>query len=175
MARRSSREQMIRRLAAAEGYLELDLPQKAMEVLESRPSWGTLQFEASFLQGEALRKLGLFREALAPLERAAALRPGHVGAAIALGWCYKRTHRLAQAIDALERAERAHPDEALLHYNLACYWSLAGNSGRALVELGMALDLDADYRYQAPREPDFDAIRNHPEFDRLIHMSTPIV
>ena len=80
------------------------------------------------LTGEALRVLGRYRDALKPLEVAASLRPGDVGVAIALGWCYKRTHRLAQAIDALGRAVRHNPDEALLHYNLSCYWSLAGNA-----------------------------------------------
>jgi tetratricopeptide (TPR) repeat protein len=76
-----------------------------------------------------LRSLKRYREALKPLEVAAALRPAEIRVAIALGWCYKRTHRLAQAIDALERACRHNPDApGLLHYNLACYWSLAGNS-----------------------------------------------
>ena len=33
---------------------------------------------------------------------------------------------------------REHPDNALLHYNLACYWSLAGNNAKALDELSLA-------------------------------------
>ena len=57
-----------------------------------------MQFEASYLMGEALRALERYREALKPLEVAAALRPDEVHVALALGWCYKRTHRLAQAI-----------------------------------------------------------------------------
>ena len=63
--------------------------------------------------------------------------PATRGSRLALGWCYKRTNRLAQAIDSLERALREHPDEALLHYNLACYWSLAANGPKAL---GRTLD-----------------------------------
>src|ERR1700749_5153288 len=90
-----------RQLASAEGYLALNLPERALEILQSRAEWATMQFEASFLTGETLRELGRFREALKPLEGAAALRPGDVGVAIPLGWCYKRTHRLAQAIDSL--------------------------------------------------------------------------
>lgn len=175
MTHRAARDLLIRKLAAAEGYLDLDLPQRAIAILEARPAWGPFQFEANLLMGEALRQLGRFREALAPLERASALRPGHIGAAIALGWCYKRTHRLAQAIDALERAERAHPDEPILHYNLACYWSLAGNIERALAELSLSLDLDEGLRERIAAETDFDALRNHPEFDRIIHGSAPMV
>jgi tetratricopeptide (TPR) repeat protein len=157
-----------RQLAAAEGYLALNLPERALEILQGRSEWATMQFEASFLTGETLRVLGRFREALKPLEAAAALRPGDVAVAIALGWCYKRTHRLAQAIDSLARALRDHPDEALLHYNLACYWSLANNPRKALESLATALDLAPDVRSMVADESDFDPIRNHPEFERLI-------
>lgn len=161
------RDQTVKKLAEAEGYLDLDLPRRALQILEARPDWATMQFEASFLTGRALRALGRFREALPALERAAALRPGDLGVAMDLGWCYKRTHRLAQAIDALERALREHPDEPLLHYNLACYWSLAGTPERALDALAMALGLDPDLRDQLAVEADFDPIRQHPGFGRL--------
>src|SRR4051812_44097176 len=108
---RPASDRIVRKLSEAEGYLMLDLPEKALEILRARDDWATMKFEASFLAGEALRALGLHREALAPLEVAARLRPGDLGVAIALGWCYKRTHRLAQAIDALERAVNENPDE----------------------------------------------------------------
>ncbi len=157
-----------RQLASAEGYLALNLPDRALEILQGRADWATMQFEASFLTGETLRTLGQYREALKPLETAASLRPGDVGVAIALGWCYKRTHRLAQAIDSLARALREHPEEAILHYNLACYWSLANNPRKALDSLATALGLAPDIRSMVAEESDFDAIRNHPEFERLI-------
>ncbi|WP_422926910.1 TPR end-of-group domain-containing protein [Singulisphaera sp. PoT] len=167
------RDRIKRQLDEAEGYLMLNLPQRALEILERRADWPTMQFEASFLMGEALRSLDRYREALKPLEVAAALRPGDISVAIALGWCYKRTHRLAQAIDALERAGRVHSDEPLLHYNLACYWSLAGNTPKALDELSVALDLDPNLRTLIPDESDFDRLRGNPDFERLTLGSTP--
>jgi tetratricopeptide (TPR) repeat protein len=169
---RPQSDRVARRLAQAEGYLLLDLPQRALEILSSQGDWGEMQFEASFLCGEGLRALGRFRDAMKPLEHAHDLRPGHVGVAISLGWCYKRTHRLAQAIEVLEQASRAHPEEALLHYNLSCYWSLAGNPPRALQELGEALGLDSSFRGRIKDEPDFDAIRSDPAFDRLLQDQT---
>lgn len=165
---RHDRDRLLRRLDKAEGYLLLELPNQALEILESQSDWNGFQFEAALLMGEALRGLGRYREALEPLERAYALRPGDLGAAVCLGWCYKRTHRLAQAIDALERALRKHPDEAILHYNLACYWSLAGQLSRAIQALHMALTLDPDYFDQALSESDFDPIRQSAEFQKLI-------
>jgi len=170
------RDTIKRQLDEAEGYLMLNLPRKALEILERRANWATMQFEASFLSGEALRSLERYREALKPLEVAAALRPGDISVAIALGWCYKRTQRLAQAIDALERAARHHRDdpEPLLHYNLACYWSLAGNSSKALDELASALELDPNLRSLIPNEQDFDKLRGNPDFERLTVGPAPL-
>jgi tetratricopeptide (TPR) repeat protein len=146
-----------RQLSKAEGFLMLDLPKKALEILEGRSDWATMQFEASLLTGEALRSLGRFRDALKPLEVAASLHPEDIGVAMALGWCYKRTHRLAQ-----------------LHYNLSCYWSLAGNAAKSLDKLAAALDLDPDLRAAIAKESDFDALRGNPEFERLTVGPAPL-
>ena len=156
-------------LDEAEGYLMLDLAGAAvLQILDSRPDWLGMQFEASVLKGEALSSLKHYREALRPLEVAAELRPSDTRVALALGWCYKRTNRLAQAIDALERALREHADEPLLHYNLACYWSLAGNGSKALDQLSAALELDPDLRSLIAQESDFNQLRGNPDFERLV-------
>ena len=70
---RISRDQIRKQLDEAEGYLMLDLPRRSLQILESRPDWLNMQFEASFLKGEALRSLNHYREALKPLEIAASL------------------------------------------------------------------------------------------------------
>ena len=168
------RDRIKRQLDEAEGYLMLNLPALALEILEKRTDWATMQFEASYLTGEALRSLERYREALKPLEVAARLRPADAGVAIALGWCYKRTHRLAQAIDALERAARLNQEDPLLHYNLACYWSLAGNVVKALDELAFSLDLDPSLRSLIADESDFDKLRGNPAFERLTVGPAPL-
>jgi Flp pilus assembly protein TadD len=167
-------EQARRRLQEAEGYLELDLSHHALRILESRPEWSNLQFEACLLKGECLRRLGRFREAAQSLEIAATLRPSDSRVALALGWCYKRTNRLAQAIDALERARKYQAEDELIRYNLACYWSLAGNVAKALAELTEALRLEPDLRTRVADEPDFQRLRGNPEFERLVMGSTPL-
>ncbi|GAC1470404.1 MAG: hypothetical protein NVSMB9_15490 [Isosphaeraceae bacterium] len=168
------RDRIKRQLDEAEGYLMLNLPLRALEILDRRSDWATMRFEANLLTGESLRALERYREALKPLESAAKLRPGDVTVAVALGWCYKRTHRLAQAIDALERAVCQQPEEPLLHYNLACYWSLAGNATKALEELSVALDLNPDLRGAIRAEPDFDQIRGNTDFLRLSVGPSPL-
>jgi tetratricopeptide (TPR) repeat protein len=170
----SNSERIRERLDEAEGFLDLDLPQHSLRILESRAEWPGLQFEACLLKGEALRRLHRHREAINSLETAYSLCPGDSRVALALAWCYKRTNKLAQAIDALEHARRSHPESALLHYNLACYWSLAGNHGKALSELRAALDLQPDLRNLLADEEDFHLLRGTPEFERLAMGSTPL-
>lgn len=171
---RVNREQIRRQLDEAEGFLMLDLPSRSLQILESRSDWSNMQFEANLLKGEALRNLKHYREALKPLEMAANLRPNDSRVALALGWCYKRTNRLAQAIDSLERALRDNPDKALLHYNLACYWALAGNNAKALDALAAALEQEPELRTLIADEPDFDRLRGHPDFDRLATGRAPL-
>lgn len=154
----------------AEGYLELGVPRLALEALarlRGPAEWGP---HALFLKGEALRSLTRYAEALVPLGRAAQLDPGHVAVWLAMGWCYKRIARLDLAISALERALEVAPADALLHYNLACYHSLAGNKRRALSYLTHAFALEADYRALVDSEPDFDPLRADPDFQALTRL-----
>lgn len=154
-----------RRLALeAEGYLELGMHSHSLHALEQLEESGTLDAHAVYLKGEALRSLERYDEALLVLRHAAQLTPDDMHVLLALGWCYKRTGKLERAIDALEDALMADPGEALIHYNLACYWSLAGNKRTALTFLATAFDIDSSYRDMVDEESDFDPIRNDPDF-----------
>jgi hypothetical protein len=57
-----------------------------------------------------------------------------------------------------------HPDNASLHYNLACFASLAGDTGRAIDHLIKASQLDPSTRQWAADDHDLDAIRSDPRF-----------
>jgi Flp pilus assembly protein TadD len=148
----------------AEGYLELGMPQQALQALARLGAPANFDVDALYLWGEALRALQRPFEALVPLERAVRLAPEDIRVRMALGWCYKRTGRLDLAIDSLEQALTVEPDEALLRYNLACYLSLAGQKRRALGHLSQAFETDPVYRELVESESDFDPIRADPEF-----------
>lgn len=151
----------------AEGYLELGLPQRALDALAQLGDPAGFDTHGLYLWGEGLRAMDRYAEALVPLKEASERAPENLHVWIALGWCYKRTGQLHMAIDSLERALAEEPDEALVHYNLACYWSLAGNKDRALEFLTQALQIDPDYRRLIDAEPDFDPIRSDPEFQAI--------
>jgi Flp pilus assembly protein TadD len=152
----------------AEGYLELGLPEQAVATLLRLRQGGPWSGHALYLYGEALRSLERYGEAITPLCQAAHLAPGNIHIWVALGWCYKRTGRMDLAIDALRQACNTEPDEALVHYNLACYLSLAGKKEESLARLAQALSLDPHYRALIDEEPDFDPIRSDPGFQALV-------
>lgn len=164
-ARDQVRQAKIRR--EAEGYLELGMPQHALDVLGRLGDPTALDGHALYLWGEALRTMHRYQEALLPLTRAARATPENVHIWFALGWCYKRTGQLKLAIRSLERVLAAEPGEALAYYNLGCYWSLAGDVQRAVDYLARALAIDPDYRRLVEGEPDFDPIRSDPGFQAL--------
>ena len=167
-------------LREAEGYLELitavssqwplaptvrdRLAQRALDALAGLSCRSRRRAHARYLAGQALRVMERHVEAITPLEEAAELDPENIRVWLELGWCHKRSGRLDLAIQALEEALAVDSGEAIVHYNLACYWSLAGNAKLALGYLARAFELDSDYRDLVADEPDFDPIRNRPEF-----------
>ena len=158
---------LTRAIEEAEGYIDLGMLEHALRALERRGSLVHANGRACYMLGEALRELSRYEEALGPLERSADLIPDDIHVWLALGWCYKRTGQIGKAIEALERALLVDSSEAILHYNLACYWSLVRNHPTAIQYLSRALEINVNFRDLVADEPDFDSIRNDAEFVAL--------
>ena len=178
--------QRIRReviLREAEGYLDLlmgfpaawslssevrdRLAQRALAALATLDKTAGRRADALHLTGQLLRVMERYREAIVPLQQAAEFDPENIHIWLALGWCQKRNGRLDLAIQSLEEALAADGSQAIIYYNLACYWSLAGNAKLCVAYLSRALDLDPNYRDLISDESDFDPIRDHPHFQAL--------
>ncbi|MFT5526923.1 MAG: Flp pilus assembly protein TadD [Pirellulaceae bacterium] len=123
--------------------------------------------QALFLEGQCHRCLEEYHRAAESFRAATDLEPENVHIWLALGWCHKRNQRLDLAIEALEEALHADPNEAIIHYNLACYWSLANNVRTAVQYLAQSFEIDPNYRELVLDERDFDPIRNTLEFQTL--------
>jgi tetratricopeptide (TPR) repeat protein len=162
-----NRVQSQRLLREAEGYLELGLPQSALDCLARMRDPGTFLGRQLYLRGEALRTLKRFSEASDSLKQATDLIPSEIPVWLALGWCLKRSGRLGDAISALEHARDVDPGEAIVHYNLACYQSLAGQKHEAIANLMRAIDMKPDFRDMVNDESDFDPIRSDPDFQAI--------
>ena len=154
------------RLDAATGYLMLGMSEAALRELAD--------FEETSippvlrLRGEALREQERHGEALEQFDRLLGVRPSDLSAAIGKAWCLKRLSRIEEAIDTLRAAAPRHPNEALVQYNLACYFALTGDKDRCLSHLGIALRIDPSYVDLMPEEPDFDGLREDADLLDLV-------
>ena len=170
-------------LLQAEGYLDLitvfsdqwqlrsevsdPLAQRALDALESLDKLDGNHHGVLYLKGQALRAMHRYQEAVVPLISASKEDPHNAHIFLAIGWCYKRSNRLDLAIEALEEALAIDPTESIIHYNLACYWSLARNAALALHYLAKALEISPDWREMVAAEEDFDPIRHDSDFQAL--------
>ncbi len=177
------RRQQIRQIVReAEGYLELitsleeykltaevrdRVAQRALTTLSRLPDTITDRAIVLYLRGQAYKAMERYADAIVPLEESAALDRDNLATHLSLGWCYKRIGRIDLAIEALQTAQSADPDEAIVYYNLACYWSIAKNKAQTLENLSRAIAIDAEYRDKIDSEHDFDNLRDDPDFQAI--------
>lgn len=174
-------------LREASGYIELaellcdhDRPlpasgqrllERSLALLASLPEPTRSRVDCRLLEGEALRVLGRWDEALACLHGVTVEDPSWLEGWLGMGWCLKRLGRLDEAIKALEQGLAARPREPILLYNLACYHSLGGNLQAAIEFLTTAISIDDRFRDLTYAEPDFDPIRTDPRFVAVTHVT----
>ncbi len=175
------------RLQEAEGYLMLatsiaskfglraDLRRrtvvKALRMARDCPVDLQHAWKRLLIMGQSLRVLRKYRAASVYLLEAARLEPTDPDIWLALGWALRRCGRLDQATTAVSRGLYFTPDHAGLHFNLACYLALLGQTPEAITELLWALDIEPDLRRRVDCEPDFDRIRMEPAFQAITQIS----
>ena len=125
---RIRRQQLLRE---AEGYLDLimvfadqwsptptardRLAQRALDILRDADNSHSDTAYAYYLEGQALRAMERYPEAVIALRASAQEDPVNVLVWLALGWCYKRIGRLDLAVESLEEALTLDGEEALVH------------------------------------------------------------
>lgn len=156
------------KLETVQGYLLLDMPEQALRELASIREFGQYSAEWQRLRGEALRSDHQHAAALEAFEEADRMDPDDLSTLLGMAWCQKRVDRLADAIETMQRAYRVCPTRSIVLYNMACYFSLAGDKGQALSWLGRALRMSPDLRRLIPAEADFDPLRDDADFQFVI-------
>ncbi len=77
--------------------------------------------------------------------------------------------RYGDALGAVRRALEQMPDHAGLHYNYACFASLAGDTGdETFAHLRRSVELLPRFREDARRDDDFAAVRDDPRFEQAL-------
>jgi hypothetical protein len=77
--------------------------------------------------------------------------------------------RYADALEAVRGALEHMPDHAGLNYNYACFATLAGDtSDDTFAHLKRSVELRPQFREDARRDDDFDAVRDDPRFEEAL-------
>jgi hypothetical protein len=77
--------------------------------------------------------------------------------------------RYADALAAVREALEQLPDHAGLHYNYACFATLAGDTGDdTFAHLRRSVELRPRFREDARRDDDFNAVRDDPRFEEAL-------
>ncbi len=77
--------------------------------------------------------------------------------------------RYADALEAVRSALERMPDHAGLHYNYACFATMAGETGdETFAHLRRSVELLPRFRDDARRDDDFAAVRDDPRFEEAL-------
>jgi tetratricopeptide (TPR) repeat protein len=124
---------------------ELNRPRKRMTRQQTRD----LDLEILFLEGLARRA------------------PSYIEALQILGDDYTRRGRYAEGLKIDECLARLRPDDSLVHYNLACSYSLTQQLELAVEALETSINLGyRDFKWMA-QDPDLKNLRQHADYKRI--------
>lgn len=93
--------------------------------------------------------------------------PRYVEALQILGDDYTRRGKYVAGLKVDEKLAQLRPEDSLVHYNLACSYSLTDQFEQAVAALEKALSLGyRDFKWLA-KDPDLDKLREHPLYERI--------
>jgi tetratricopeptide (TPR) repeat protein len=103
-----------KRLTQAGGYLELGMPQQALDCLDNLGVLGPFEAQVELLRGEAYRRQRRFQEAATSFKMAAekSSSPRQRETFLAMSICYGQTGNMQEAFEMLARARGAPSPEA---------------------------------------------------------------
>lgn len=107
-------------------------------------------------------------------EKVIAREPDHVEALMTLGNNYTARGRYAEGLAVDLRLSSLRPRDPLVHYNLACSYSLLGRADEAIASLETAIALGyRDFEFLM-RDRDLDPIREDARFKRLVERAAKV-
>ncbi len=150
----------IRRVRAAQGYVELGMPREALEELGALPEASQNRIEAILMRMEILRFLKQWEEC-ATMGQLALGRHGECGGLYLItAYAVRRSQGLERAKALLLSGESVLKEEAMFHFNIACYECQLGNLNCAKERLQRAFALDPKYRNVGKEDPDLTPLRD---------------
>lgn len=145
-------------LETARGYLALGMVQEADEELSRMTGQSRHRADVMRLRAVVYER-GERWEQMKEVAGSLVTRwPEEAAHWIALGWATRRAGSIPEASDVLRRSLAHHPQEAVIHYNLACYAAQTGIFEEARLRLEDAIRLDPSMRALALEDPDLGSL-----------------
>lgn len=149
-----------RSLLAAQGYIELEMPQQALKELDDLPE--------SEREREDVLQMRLFilmrcKDWEGALDVCAGLResvPECTTGYIHSAFCLHELGRTSEAKQMLLSGPASLLKEATYHYNLGCYDAVLGNADDAIRHLEMSFQIDKKFREIAKYDPDLKGVQD---------------
>ena len=155
------RDELLAACQRTTGFLELGLPEEALEELDELSAELRQTPVAIHLRVDALFRLSRWAEAAAFCLPRLDAEPGDAGWWIQAAYAVRRADSVEKAEPILRRALEHHPRYGLILYNLACYACVQGreDEARQLLERAMVEEDMDQYLKMAKNDPDLLAIR----------------
>ena len=134
------------------------------EAMRLAPQWSRPYNDLAILYRRAGKMKGAVRE----IQRALALDPFGAVTHYNYGVILDVQGHAEEAAVEYRRVIELEPTIPAPYYNLACGFARNGEVVAALEYLSEAVDLEEAFHKEAQRDPDFDPIRDRPEFVRFI-------
>lgn len=148
------------RLAHTRGFLELGMIAEAADELAAVDAADAERPEVLGLRACILQEQKAWPALETLAARLAAAEPDDVSWWITWAYATRRARTLAQAEAILLEAERRHPAEAIIQFNLGCYACQRGELPLAQKRVLRAIQLDEHFREPAANDPDLAPLRD---------------
>jgi len=167
MKRRAMTPEVQKHIEYASGYLDLKMYDDAMQEADMALALTPDLPQAIAIKSDVLCQVNRLSEAEQFMAQLAELSPRDSAIWINLAYIRRRTQSIDAAVDTLQRAFDANPQDALANYNMACYRAVQHRPEEAIELLKNALHLDPKLKALARAEPDFVGLREVPAFQKL--------
>jgi predicted Zn-dependent protease len=143
-----------RKLLAAQGYIELEMPDEAMRELNSLPAEEQATQEVMQVKLFIVMRGRRWREALEICDQLCAADPQQTTGFIHGAFCLHELGRTREAKELLLKGPAALLSEATYYYNMGCYDAVLGNVEDAQHALEISFRMDDKFREIAKYDPD---------------------
>jgi Flp pilus assembly protein TadD len=147
------------RISHAQGYLGLGMVEEAAAELDHLPPADRERHEVLLLRAAVLQEQKNWAILRDVAYKLVLQKPDEPGGWITWAYATRRALTLVAAEFILLDAERRHPDEPTIQFNLGCYACLRGDLAEARRRVDRAIAIEKEFAAAAATDPDLAALR----------------